>query len=321
VLVALLVVVGAVAAAWLTLRRRADLAAFSRTRARTFAALSRNASDAVTVIDADGIVETQAGATETVLGRDPAAVVGMAFCDLVHPDDRDRFATLLERGLIEWRVAHPDGTCLDVETRATDLRRDPNVRGLVLTTHDISGRKALEQTLRHRASHDPLTALPNRALFHERLEAALDPAAADGIAVLYVDLDGFKGVNDRLGHAAGDEVLVAAAERLRGCVRAEDTVARLGGDEFALLLGVGPEHPDPADVAERVLAAFTRPVATGAGEVVMAPSIGIARPDERRTGVDDVVRAADAAMYLAKRAGGARYAEAGPAGSALVGAA
>ena len=153
---------------------------------------------------------------------------------------------------------------------------DPHVDGIVLTIRDDEARRAL----RHRATHDPLTGLANRELFHERLADALRDGEA---AVLYVDLDGFKPVNDRFGHAAGDEVLRIVARRLLASVRATDTVARLGGDEFALLLG----EPGRAEhVAERVQAAFARPLQVGGQPVVISASVGVAsggrRPARRR---------------------------------------
>ena len=135
-------------------------------------------------------------------------------------------------------MRYADGSWRHVSALATNLLEDPSVGGLVVTARDVHARKQFEEQLRHRAFHDPLTGLANRALFYDRIEHALArEAASEGhVAVLYLDLDDFKPINDRLGHAAGDHLLVDVSERLRACMRSADTVARLGGDEFGVLL-------------------------------------------------------------------------------------
>ena len=140
---------------------------------------------------------------------------------------------------------------------ATNLIDDPRIDGLVLTVRDDDARKRFEQQLRHRAFHDELTGLANRALFYDRTEHALSRGARGDaeVAVLFVDLDDFKPVNDRLGHAAGDQLLQLVAKRLVACVRSADTVARLGGDEFGILLE-GADRGHAVEAAERVLAAL-----------------------------------------------------------------
>ena len=136
-----------------------------------------------------------------------------------------------------------------METVATNLLDDERIHGIVLTARDVDERRAFEQQLRHRAFHDPLTQLANRALFYDRIEHALAPELRDDhqVAVLFVDLDDFKAINDDMGHGVGDELLVGVAGRLRSCVRSADTVARLGGDEFGILLEriAGPERGRP----------------------------------------------------------------------------
>jgi len=295
---------------WLRLRRRADVAAFARTRARTFEALTRNASDVVCVLGEDGVITVQAGATAAVLGHAPQELVGRSFAALVHPDDRALVPTLVASGCVEWRLEHARGTWVHAETRVTDLRGDPNVAGLVLTTRDITERKAQEQRLRHQAFHDPLTQLPNRALFFDRLTEAArhEGTGPDAVAVLFVDVDDFKVVNDALGHTAGDALLTLVARRLESAARPGDTVARLGGDEFGILLLSGDGRKDAVRVAERALALLAEPLEVAGTEVRVAVSIGVATGAGDRLDADGLLHAADMAMYAAKRAGKNRLA-------------
>ena len=178
-----------------------------------------------------------------------------------------------------------------------------SVAGTVL---DVTERKQLETRLSHQAYHDPLTGLSNRAHFLERLETN---QRHDRIAVLFIDLDNFKDINDRLGHNAGDRVLCIIAERLRLCLRDGDLAARLGGDEFTILLH-GLLTPDSADaVARRILHVLSEPIAIDDETVLITPSIGVATsaPD-RDDSPEGLLRSADIAMYRAKRDGKARYA-------------
>ena len=169
--------------------------------------------------------------------------------------------------------------------------------------------------LAHRASHDDLTGLPNRAQFLDRLAAALDPAddprrtdqPAHRVAVLFIDLDGLKAVNDELGHAAGDELLREAGTRLRHTVRSGDLVARLGGDEFTVLLPRADDSDEVEAVADRVVACFREPFDLAAGSGRATISLGIAIGRAGRDSAERVVSAADTAMYVAKRDGGDRH--------------
>ena len=200
----------------------------------------------MTVLGPDGVIHVQTGATAETLGYRPEELEGSQFIDLVHPDDRGTAAGFLDRPTrpgqaprrVEWRLRHGDGTWRYIETIATGLAGDEGFAGTVLTSRDIGARKQLEDQLRHRAFHDPLTQLPNRALFYDRIGHALArKRRADRlVGVLFVDIDDFKVVNDRYGHAGGDEILVGVAQRLRSALRSADTVARFGGDEFGVLL-------------------------------------------------------------------------------------
>jgi diguanylate cyclase (GGDEF)-like protein/PAS domain S-box-containing protein len=262
-----------------------------------------------------GIIRAVHGAAVALPGHDQGALVGTPLWGLIHPDDQLLAKTLLERATGaggeagEWRVAHPDGSWSHCEVGIADLTADAAVRGLVLTLRDVSRRKELEDQLRHRAFHDPLTQLPNRALFLDRAEHALARERREGgaVAVLYIDLDQFKEINDRLGHAVGDDLLVEAAQRLQACVRAVDTAARLGGDEFGILVEDVMSAGEAVQVAERLLATMSEPFVAGGCEHQLRASIGVVVSDGSGEGADELMRRADVAMYAAKSHGEGRY--------------
>ncbi len=232
------------------------------TREQWFRSLVQNSSDVLTVIDVDGVVHYQSPAMTRVFGHDPALLVGTQVSYLMRPTDARRLEELIVAAkatpratyTMEFALWHREGRWCDTETTITSLLDDRDIHGLVLNTRDISERKRLEDALTHQAFHDTLTGLANRALFQDRVGHALrNTREPGGVAVLFLDLDGFKGVNDTQGHAVGDVLLGLVAERLKHCIRPSDTVARLGGDEFAVLV----EDPDCARaavwVAERVV--------------------------------------------------------------------
>jgi diguanylate cyclase (GGDEF)-like protein/PAS domain S-box-containing protein len=276
-----------------------------------FRALVQNASDAIVVLDANLDIRAVHGAQGAVAG----GLVGKSLSHIVHPDDRLLARALCENAAgagpetTEWRIAHPDGSWGHCEVAIADLTADPAVRGLVLTLRDVSRRKELEEQLRHRAFHDPLTQLPNRALFLDRAEHALARERREGgaVAVLYVDLDHFKVVNDSLGHAVGDDLLIEVAQRLRSCVRSVDTAARLGGDEFGVLLEDVVSASEAVQAAERVLGTMGEPFAVAGGEHSLRASIGVVVSDGSGEGADELMRRADVAMYAAKAHGEGRY--------------
>ncbi|HEX3453357.1 MAG TPA: EAL domain-containing protein [Gaiellaceae bacterium] len=173
----------------------------------------------------------------------------------------------------------------------------------------MSEQRLLEQRLVHEASHDSLTALANRALFRDRVDRELRraEAAQPTLTVLFLDLDGFKEVNDSLGHASGDKLLVQVAERLRACVRPEDIVARLGGDEFAVLLADESSEGAGAAVAERITRALRTPFRLGGREIEVGASIGISATDQDVEDADHLLRNADLAMYRAKAMGPGKF--------------
>ena len=281
--------------------------------ARRYRILVENTSDIITLMGADGTVFYESSALERVVGYKPDDQVGTNAFDWIHPDDIDRaldlFVDILSTpGLhppLEFRVPHQDGSWRYLEHVVNNLLDDPDVGGIVVTSRDITKRKELEEQLRYHAFHDPLTGLPNRALFMDRLRHAL-VARTSGerpVAVLFVDLDNFKLVNDSLGHGVGDRLLVGVAERLRASLRPADTVARLGGDEFAILLEDIADQGDATRAALRVRQGLGTPFALEGQEVFATPSIGIAFSTSAKNTAEDLLRVADRAMYQARRSG------------------
>jgi diguanylate cyclase (GGDEF)-like protein/PAS domain S-box-containing protein len=280
-----------------------------------FRSLVQSSSDVISIVEGDGAVRYHSESVRRVLGYDPGELVDGDPLALVHPDDRERVARFVaEAGLRPgvtaaetWRVRHRDGTWLHSETVANNLLEDPNVRGLVLNTRDVSDRKELEAQLVHQAFHDGLTGLANRTLFAERVTHALARSDRADLAVLFIDLDDFKHVNDSLGHAAGDQLLVAAARRLQGCLRPSDTAARLGGDEFAVLLERVTDADAAGGVAARILDTLHQPFGLNGRTIPIKASLGAAVGRPGTDDADELLRNADVAMYAAKAGGKDRY--------------
>jgi diguanylate cyclase (GGDEF)-like protein/PAS domain S-box-containing protein len=206
----------------------------------------------------------------------------------------------------EESIRTPDGRHHDaIYYKATFTRADGSVAGLIGTIVDITERKQAEERVRHLAHFDELTGLPNRSMFNQRLGHALARArrAGDPLAILFIDLDRFKNVNDTLGHEAGDRVLKEIAQRLRGCLREVDTVSRLGGDEFVVLIEGPPQPANVADVAQKILAAVARPVLLESQEFHLTASIGISTCPGDSDDLQGLMKNADIAMYRAKEQG------------------
>jgi diguanylate cyclase (GGDEF)-like protein/PAS domain S-box-containing protein len=278
-----------------------------------FRSLVAHSSDLITVLAADGTVTYQSPSIERLLGYSTDEIEGTRFDRLLRDSDRPRLARILtglpdaapETHAIECSLRHRDGTWLQFEVQQTNLLHDEHVRGIVLNSRDVSEQKAFEDQLAHQAFHDPVTNLANRALFADRVQHSLTRMQRGGpsVAVVFIDLDDFKTVNDSLGHAAGDFVLQEVASRLEATVRPTDTVARFGGDEFAVLLDGIVDTQEAADVAERVLRSLDRHLEIDGKEVFPRASVGICIADRELDipAAEELLRNADVAMYMAKR--------------------
>jgi diguanylate cyclase (GGDEF)-like protein/PAS domain S-box-containing protein len=282
-----------------------------------FRSLVQNASDLVTVIEADTTITYQSPSIARVLGFAPDDVIGRRLADLVHADDRTHTLAVLHDGmsqdggtaLAEARVQHANGSWRHIEFVGTNQFGNPAINGFVLNIRDVTERNILEEQLRHQALHDPLTQLANRTRFADRLEHALLRAERSGLstAVIFMDLDNFKAVNDGLGHSAGDALLTRVAERMQASLRPGDTVARLGGDEFAVLIEDVRAERDATDVAQRIFDALEVPFDVEGKQLVVRASAGIALGLPGSHSPETLMRDADVAMYVAKAQGKGCY--------------
>ncbi len=273
-----------------------------------FRSLVQHASDLTLLVGADGTVRFASPALWELLGVDPQAAAGRPIGEVLRPEDVPAAQRLLDEVIASpgadvrrpLRVHHADGSSRWLEAMATNRLDDPSVGGVIINVRDVTEARVLEEQLRHQATHDPLTGLPNRVLLNEQALRLRQEPRQPGRheAVLMLDLDDFKEVNDVLGHQAGDRLLTVVADRLRESVRPTDVVARLGGDEFVVLL-TGTTRDGAVATARRILAALRRPVLIDGHEVDAGASVGVAiGPGEE---FDALMRAADEAMYQAKR--------------------
>ncbi len=300
---------------------RADAEAVQDREAR-FRALVAGSADIITVVGPDTTILAHPGTVERVLGHATGSLGGTPLSRALEPERREAAAELLRElaggvGQVtaEWRLRRADGSSIDTEVLATDHTADPRIGGFVLNIRDVTTRKALEARLHHQALHDHLTGLANRALLEDRITQALGRAIrrTQRTAILFIDLDDFKLVNDSLGHAVGDELLVAVGDRLRPLLRPSDTLARLGGDEFAVLLEELDDLDQAKATAEWVLACLRRPIELAGRSHVIRASLGIAVSDgggaegDLVARADELLRHADLAMYEAKRQGDGRF--------------
>ena len=274
-----------------------------------FRALVEHSSDVVSLIRPSGEVTYQSESSLRVFGYPGAELLGRRFVELLDQSSRIKFNAAVTEAAksasrndaLELRLIHGDGAWRQVETTVTNLLNDPAVSALVLNTRDVSERRELEDQLLHQAFHDSLTGLANRALFHDRVRHAMQRRTLnDSVGVLFLDLDGFKEVNDSLGHSSGDALLIEVAARLNTCVRPGDTIARLGGDEFAILVEGAKAAIEFVAVAERIRTALQTAIVVSGSSLFIQASIGIATAELGTNDADQLIRNADLAMYRAK---------------------
>jgi diguanylate cyclase (GGDEF)-like protein/PAS domain S-box-containing protein len=267
------------------------------------------------ILGGDRVVRYASPAAMDLFGWRGVNLVGRRLGDLFPAEHDSGVHEQVDRAMVvaatppaDWRVRRPDEVWAHVECRITNLIDDPAVHGLVLHLRDVADRRAHETALVRQAFHDTLTGLPNRTLFLDRLTHSLKLGTRrfSRIAVLFGDLDRFKQVNDEFGHAQGDLLLRAAADRMTRCVRESDTVARFGGDEFGVLLEDLASSSDAQATASRLVRAFDAPFSIGGREYRVGLSLGVALEAAGDT-VDSLLHDADVAMYAAKRRGGSRW--------------
>lgn len=287
----------------LAFRENAALLSELGAQQERFRSLLAHSTDITSVADAAGALTYVTPATERLLGKSPAAVLGTTVESHIHPDDLPAFVTAMDTlrsapnasVTYQVRYAHADGSWRWLDVVSRNLLHLPSVGGYVSNARDATQARVLQDELRHRATHDGLTGLANRTLFDARLA---DAAAHRIAAVLLVDLDDFKVVNDTHGHHAGDAVLVGVAERLAASVPAGGTAARIGGDEFAVLLP-GSDLRDADAVARRFLELLDVPVSVDGHQLLVRASVGVVDGDPKAAGA--LLQRADARMYATKR--------------------
>jgi diguanylate cyclase (GGDEF)-like protein/PAS domain S-box-containing protein len=302
---------------YIVLGARLRTEAALRSSEERFRTLIENSSDVITILDREGVILYESPSVTRVLGYEPEQLVGSRVWEMVHPDDLPAVEAAFAEAVRDpkqvlsmlLRFRHADGSWHTVESTGQSLLDHPYVRGVVINSRDVTERRVIEDRLLHNALHDALTGLPNRFLFMERLDHACRRAQREAhpFAVLFLDLDRFKLVNDSFGHRVGDELLVAVARAIQGCLRPGDTAARIGGDEFAILLEDVPAAEDAERVAQRLRDAVSVPRSLSDHEVYTSASIGMVLSSQSDHDSEALLQNADLAMYHAKAAGRARY--------------
>ncbi|TML15601.1 MAG: EAL domain-containing protein [Actinobacteria bacterium] len=282
-------------------------------------AILETAADGIVTFSADGGIESMNGAAQQMFGTSELSVLRKNIGELLTPAGRSAVLDVLERAAKgdadalaalsdDMEGLRSDGSTFPVTLSMSHLRLGGNDLFTAII-RDMSERNALQRQLEYQATHDALTGLPNRSLFHANLERAIRQTVVSGksLSVLFMDLDRFKNVNDSLGHALGDQLLCAVANRLTGTLRGDGTVARFGGDEFLILCELDQPH-EVYPIANRLLESLRRPFEVGNEEVVLGASAGIAMYDPRiGSDVGTLIRNADVALYRAKEKGRSRY--------------
>jgi len=282
-------------------------------REQRFRALVEKSWSGVVLLNSDLAFSYVGASTFRLLGYSEEELKGTTLLSYVHPRERQAarqiFAELAagqrQESHGELRFMHKSGTWVWLEGFAQNLLHDPSVTAIIINYRDISQRKATEKQLEYQAYYDALTGLPNRLLFRDRVVIAMAQARRNkrGIAVMYLDLDHFKLVNDGLGHSIGDALLSEVAARLQSSIRSSDTISRLGGDEFTVLLNEVADSDSAAGVARKILQSFARPFRVQAHELFVTASIGISLFPGDGEDVETLLKCADSAMYRAKELG------------------
>jgi diguanylate cyclase (GGDEF)-like protein/PAS domain S-box-containing protein len=282
-------------------------------REQRFRALVEKSWSGVALLSADLAFSYTGASTEHLLGYKDDDLAGTSFLAYIHPRERETLRELLSglaagsahESQAELRFRHHSGVWIWLEVFAQNMLHEASVGAIVLNYRDVTQRKATEKQLEYQAYYDALTGLPNRLLFRDRVVHAIAQAQRNrrGVAVMYLDLDHFKLVNDSLGHSLGDALLSEVAARLQSCVRASDTISRLGGDEFTILLIDTSSSEAIAGVARKILQSFAHPFRVEGHELFVTASIGISIFPGDGEDVEMLLMCADSAMYRAKELG------------------
>ena len=313
----LCVFIGNAAAQALTIHRLVQSEQEARVVAESlearFRSLIENSYDIISLIAADGRVLYMSPSATRVSGYEIHELVGRNIAEFVHKDYLPELGEHMQKTLlqpetvhrIEFRYRHKDGSWRWMEATGVNMLDNPSVRSIVANIRDITETKQAQETILHQALHDPLTGLPNRTEFVIRLEQVIESAKRHKrmFALMFLDMDRFKNINDTLGHAVGDTLLKVVATRFKSCLRAEDTVARFGGDEFLILLNEISSSQDAAIAAEKFLKAVSIPVKIGEHTFHPSVSIGIAVYPHDGLDTESLKKRADIALYRAKASG------------------
>ena len=291
-------------------RRKTDVLQEGEAR---FRALVQNSFDIITIHDSSGVTLYESPAASRILGYPPGALIGKTPFETLHPKDvaraRDAFDALIRgeasAAPVMMRFRHADGSWIHLEALGNNLLDHPGIRGIVLTSRNITERKRAEERVQYLANYDVLTGLPNRFLMQDRLTQVIAHAYRNRLraALVHIDLDRFKVVNETLGHYVGDALLKQAAERIRKATREADTVARVGGDEFTLVFPNVTSLQTLSAAAEVMLDELARPFPSEGQELFVSASVGISLFPDDAGSVEELIKHADAAMSSAKHLG------------------
>jgi len=291
-------------------RRKSDVLNTDEGR---FRALVQNSFDIITIHDSNGVTLYESPAAARILGYPPSSLIGKTPFETVHPKDvaraREAFDALLKGEVavapVVLRFRHADGSWIHLEALGNNLLDHPGVRGIVLTSRDVTERRRAEQRAQYLANYDVLTGLPNRFLMQDRLSQAIAHAHRNRlrVALMHIDLDRFKVVNETLGHYVGDALLKQAAERLRRACKGAETVARVGGDEFTIAFPHVTSLQSLSAAAEVMLDDLAKPFPSEGQDLFVSASVGISLYPDDAGSVDELIKHADAAMSTAKHLG------------------